>query len=172
MSTLISLPASSFIGDQDAQLVTGDAAASHINLVGRPALAFDDTEEEAAVSVEFEMPSQYSGSGLTATVHFAMASEEMMNVAIDIFVEAKTSDSDALDMESASGWGSVNSGTMQVDSAAEGAPQTLDITLSNNDSVAVGDLVRIGIRRDADHETDDDHAGDMFVFCVTLEDDG
>jgi hypothetical protein len=170
MATLLSLAASSFIGDQDAQLVVGDVAVPHASHLGRPCLAFDDTAEEAAVSVEFEMPSQYTGSGLTATVHFAMASDATNDVAIDIFVEAKTWN-DNLDMEAASSWATVNAGTKSVGSTTAGDPLSLDITLTNADSVAAGDLVRIGVRRDTDSASDD-AVGDMFVYSLTLEDDG
>jgi hypothetical protein len=169
MATLLSLAASSFIGDQDAQLVAGDVAVPHASHLGRPCLAFDDTAEEAAVSVEFEMPTQYSGSGLSATIHFAAGSDmDPAVVAVDVFVEAKTPNADTLDMVAESSWAAVNAGTKSL-GTDNGDPISLDIALTNADSVAAGDLVRIGIRRDTDSASDD-AVGDMFVYSVTLED--
>jgi|GEM_PF-3139256 len=171
MATLILLPASSFVGDQDAQLVAGDVAVPHASHLGRPCLAFDDTDEEAAVSVEFEMPTQYTGSGLSATIHFAAGSDmDPAAVAVDVFVEAKTPNADTLDMVTGSSWAAVNAGTKSL-GTDNGDPISLDIALTNADSVAAGDLVRIGIRRDTDSASDD-AVGDMFVYSLTLEDDG
>lgn len=162
------LPALFFIGDQDAQLVAGDAAAVPVSHVGRPAYAFDDTDEEAIVSGEFEWPDGYTGSGtLKATVHFAMASDTTNDIAIDAFVEAKTPGTDTLDMEAASSWDSANSGTSSVSGTTAGDPLALTITLTNKDSVASADLVRVGFRRDCD-SANDDATGDMFIYSVCL----
>ncbi len=166
-STLISLPASSFVGDNDAQLVGGDAAATPVNHLGRPAMAFDATDEEAMVSAELPMPGQYAGGVLTATIHFAMASDATNDIKLDMYVEAKTPDTDTLDMEAASSWHTLNTGTVSVGGTTAGDPLTLVITLTNKDSVAAGDLVRFGIRRDCD-SGDDDASGDLFIYSVDI----
>lgn len=171
MATLLNFPASSLIGDNDANLVAGDLAATPANKNGRPVLAFDDTDEEAALTPEVEMPSQYTGSGLKAVVHFFMASDAANNIALDVFVEAKTPDADTLDLETADSWDSANSGTKDLSGTTAGDPLTLEITLSNADSVAIGDLVRFGIRRDTD-SANDDASGDLFISCMEIEDGG
>lgn len=170
MATLFTFSAHALIGDNDAQLVAGDVAATPNVFIGRPGLEYDDTAEEAALTGEVEMPSQYTGSGLTAKIHFAMKSATSSNVRWDVLVEAKTPDTDTLDMEAASGWDSVNAGTAAVPGTA-GNPSDVSITLTNADSVAVGDLVRFGIRRDCDH-ADDAASGDAILFALTIEDDG
>ena len=165
--TLLNIPASAFIGDTDAQLVAGDVAAPHAAKKGRPVLAFDDTAEEAAVSAEMAMPGNYAGGTLMATVHFFMASDVTNDVAIDVFVEAKTPNADTLDMEAATSWDSANSGTLSVGGTTAGDPLSLAITLANKDSVAVGDLVRFGVRRDTD-SANDDASGDLYLAAVEI----
>lgn len=162
------LPATAFVGDNDAQLVAGDGSAAFVNHKGRPALAFDDTDEEAATSVEFEVSEDYTGLGtLKAKILFAMASDVTNDIAIDVFVESKTPNSDTLDMETATSWDSANSGTASVSGTTAGDPLTLVIILSNKDSIAAGDFVRIGIRRDTD-SANDDATGDMFIYSVSI----
>jgi len=171
MATLLNFPASALLGDNDAQLVAGDVGAVHASKKGRPVLAFDDMDEAAALAPEVEMPSQYSGSGLKAVVHFFMASDATNDIALDVFVEAKTPDSDTLDLEAATGWDSANSGTKSLSGTTAGDPLTLEITLTNADSVAAGDLVRFGVRRDTD-SGDDDASGDLYITAIEIEDDG
>ena len=171
MATLLNFPASCMIGDNDAQLVAGDVGAPHASFKGRPVLSFDHTNEEAAITPEVEMPSQYSGSGLKAVVHFFMASDATNDIALDVFVEAKTPNSDTLDLEAAVSWSAANSGTKSVGGTTAGDPLTLEITLTNADSVAAGDLVRFGVRRDTD-SGDDDANDNLYITCIEIEDDG
>lgn len=170
MATLLILPAPLWIGDEDAQLVAGDVAASLERFVGRLGYAFDTTAEEAIVTPELVMPTQYTGSGLTAIVHAASKSATSSNFRWDVLVEAKTPDTDTLDMEAANSWDSVNAASMAV-AATAGNPMDLSITLTNADSVAAGDLVRFGLRRDTDH-ADDAAGGDAMFFCMEIADDG
>lgn len=170
MATLLNFPANCLIGDNDENLVAGDAAAAPANKNGRPVMAFDDTDEEAALTPELEMPSQYTGSGLTAVVHFFMASDASNDIALDVFVEAKTPNSDTLDMETADSWDSANSDTMSLNGTTAGDPLSLEITLTNDDSLAAGDLVRFGVRRDTD-SANDDASGDLYITCLAIEDD-
>ena len=100
-TTVFPIPVTSFIGDTDAQLVAGDTAAAIVNHKGRPGFAFDDTDEEAIVSAEMVVPGSYAAGTLTAAVYFAMESDNTNDVALDVFVEAKTPNTDTLDMESA-----------------------------------------------------------------------
>jgi len=171
MATLLNFPASAMFGDDDAQLVAGDVIAPHDEHKGRSVLSFDSADEEAALTPEVTMPTQYTGTGLKAIVYFYMASDNTNDVAIDVFVEAITPNADTLDLEAATSWASANSGTKSVGSTTVGDLLSLSITLTNADSVAVGDLVRFGVRRDTD-SGNDDADGDMFIVALEIADDG
>ncbi len=168
MATLLTIPASAFFGDQDAQLVAGDAHAGQETFLGKPALAFDNTDEEAAVSPEFEMPKKYTGTGLKARLHWTSPTTTG-DVRLEVYVEAKTPNSDTLNTVTTASWASANAVTDDAPAGA-GDPLRVDVTLTNADGVAAGDTVRFGIRRDTDH-ADDDLADDAYVWTVTIEDD-
>ncbi len=167
-TTLFNFPAASMIPDDDAQLVAGDVAAQFTVHKGRLVLAFDDTEEKAAVTPEVAMPQAYAAGALTAICHFYMASDVTNDISLDVFVEAKTPNSDTLDLEAATDWDTANSGTVSLGSTTAGDPLTVSITLTNKDSVAAGDLVRFGIRRDTD-SGDDDAVGDLFLAAIEIQ---
>jgi len=169
-TTLLNFPANAMFGDNDAQLVAGDNPAVHDVFEGRPCLALDDTDEAAALTPEVAMPGQYAGGTLKATIHFFTASDNTNDLAMDVFVEAKTPHSDTLDMKSATGWDSANSGTVSVSGSTAGDPLTLTITLTNKDSVAASDLVRFGFRRDCD-SGNDDISGDVYVAALEIWED-
>lgn len=170
-TTLILLDANAFTGDEDAQLVGGDAAAIPVRHKGRPAWAFDDTDEAAIISAEMPMPADYAGGTLTATIYWATASDNINDVRWDVYVEAKTPNADTLDMEAATGWDTVNSASDSANGAATaGDPLSADVTLTNKDGVAIGDLVRFGIRRDTDYAAGDgdDISGDVFIYAIEI----
>ena len=164
--TLLTIPASAFIPDQNAQLVAGDVGASFVSHKDRPALSFDDTAEEAAVSPEYSMPGQYAGGTLKATLFLYTASDNTNDLAFDAFVEAVTA-LDTLDIEAAVSWDTANAGTVSVSGTTAGDLIALTITLANKDSVAAGDMVRFGVRRDCD-SADDDVSGDIFLASVEI----
>lgn len=166
--TIFILPATAFVGDNEAQLVTGDIVAAMDIFKTRPVLSYDDTDEEAAISCELPVPSHYGGGGIKAICHFFMASDNTNDIALDVFVESKTPNSDTLDLEAATSWDSANSGTVSLSGSTAGDPLTLTITLTNNDSIAVGDLVRFGIRRDCD-SVNDDATGDLYLASVEIQ---
>ena len=165
--TLLNFPASALIGDNDAQLVAGDVGAPHASFLGRPVLSFDATAEEAALTPSFSMPGQYAGGTLIATLHLFAASEATNGAVFDVFVEAVTPDTDTLDLEAASGWDTANSAIIEFGATTAGDAVDLQITLANKDSVAAGDLVRLGVRRDTD-SGDDDASGDIFLTALEL----
>ena len=173
MATLLIFDFSGLHGAYDAALVAGDvAAAPEVPAVGRGGWAFDDTDEEAVLTNEVEMPSQYTGSGLTGKVHGYFKTETTVTseAVMDVFVEAKTPGSDTLDMEAAASWDTANS--MEIDpGGTAGDPVVGSTTLTNADSVAVGDSVRFGLRRDCD-ATADIASGDFVVTSLVIEDDG
>lgn len=162
-TTLINFPASSFIGDTYAQLVSGDAGVLQTNHVGRPVISFDATTKQAAVSHETSMPAQYANGTLTMDIFLTMASDTTNNVALAAFVEAKTPNIDTFNIVAASGWDTANSGTRSVSGSTAGDPLKLSIPLTNDDSVATGDLVRFGIRRDTT-SVNDDAVGKLYLY--------
>ena len=167
--TLLNIPASAFIPDQNAQLVAGDVGASWVSHKDRPALSFDDTAEEAAVCPEYAMPGQYAGGTLKATLFLYMATDATNDIAFDVFVEAVTA-LDTLDLEAAVSWDTANAGTASVGGTTAGDLVAITITLANKDSVAAGDLVRFGVRRDTD-SANDDASGDAYLSSVEIWED-
>ncbi len=164
-TTLLSLSANSFIGDTDANLVAGDSGAIPVLHKGRPAISFDATTEQAMVSPEFIMPGQYAAGTLNADILFAMADDNTNDIALGVYLEAKTPNVDTLDMETATSWDVANSGTISLSGSTVGDPLKLSVPLTNNDSVATGDLVRLGIRRDT-LSPNDDASGKVFIYNV------
>lgn len=159
----INLPAQSF-------MIPATAGCARRVLQDRPFLAYDDTAVEAAISLPFEMPATYTGSGtLKADIFYMMASATSGSVDFDVLVEAITA-ADAVDLDSASSFDSANSGDQTVPATA-GYLGQLTITLSNKDSVAAGDYVRIKLERDADDSTNDTATGDARVLLVVIREE-
>lgn len=171
MASRLLLPSVAMHPDDNALLVAGDLAALWRAHVGRLVLGFDATDEMAAVTPEIPMPSQYTGSGLKAVLYFYMESDATNDVALDVFVEAKTPDGDTLDMETADDWDSANSGTKSLAGTTAGDLLKLEITLTNDDGLNAGDLVRFGVRRDTD-SANDDATGELFLAAIEIVDDG
>lgn len=168
MARAIVLPAVLFVGDSNAQFVAGDNPANPAVHVDRSVLSFPDgATESAAVSCEFQMPSDYAGGTLTAKVLYYAESATSGDFDLEVYVESKTPDADTLDMEAASSWDAANQADLTASGTA-GDPLTADVTLTNKDSVAAGDTVRIGLRRDSDDATDDDASGALFVAWISI----
>ena len=173
MATLLVLDASVFVGDADAQLAAGDGVASPENILSsRMWWAFDADNEEAIISKQLVMPSQYTGSGLKAILHGFFKTEAVAadEAVMEVFVEAVTPDTDTLDMETASSWDTTNQAIM-VPPTTAGNPTDTSKTLTNADSLAVGDSFRIGIRRDT-IDAVDTATGDFCLYAVEIADGG
>lgn len=146
---------------------TNGPAQPNIATYDRPYLAFDDTTQETARSYPISMPAAYTGSGtLKARITYMMATATSGTVDFEVSVEAVT-DGDSLDMDGAESFDAVNSGTETVPGTA-GYPSMIEVTVSNKDSVAAGDYVRLKLARDADDGTNDTATGDARVLLVTL----
>jgi hypothetical protein len=168
--TIFSLPAAIFVGDNDAQLVAGDNFATFSFIKNRTVLAFDaGTDEEAATSLELPCPSHYSGGGLKAICHFFMASDATNDIELGIYVEAKTPGVDTpLNMNTTASFDSANTATMSLSTSTAGDPLKLEVTLTNRDSIAVGDLCRFGVRRNT-QSANDDAAGDLYLAAIEIQ---
>lgn len=107
-------------------------------------LLFDASTEEWCCW-QFRMPADYA-SGLTAKIQYKMASATSNDVVWDVRV-SKTSDGQSQDVD-AQDFASANTATVTVPGTA-GYLDEASITLTNDDSVAAGDLVVIRLARAA-----------------------
>ena len=129
-------------------------------------LAFNDETPETVYSQAFRMPAEYAAGTVKFEVGYIMATATSGTVEWEVAVEAVT-DADALDLDTASGWDTVNTGTATVPATA-GYLDVITVTLTNKDSVAAGDMVRISLSRDADDATNDTATGDARVLWCCL----
>jgi hypothetical protein len=172
---LMTFPAESFLGDSTGRLDSNDLAAFLRNLENRWLLCFDDTDEMVANSPSFIMPqgdggfSGDTGAVLKVDIVFSANDTSPQEIRFEVYVEAVTPDSDVIDMEAAESWASANAATLTMPGTA-GSPQKLTITLTNDDSVQPGDLVRLSVRRNTAH-TDDDAAGNLNLHSLELWED-
>lgn len=167
----VDLPPTAWIGDGGPELVAGDVAAVPylFTTTQRPALAFADGSDESAVlSSQFVMPSEYTGSGtLKLKLKWCCAvGDNTKKVNWEAYVEA-ISEGDGVDLSATSSFDTANDdGGSSCKATAYYENETI-ITLSNKDSVAAGDLVRLGIRRDTD-DANDTAAGTAYILAAEL----
>lgn len=131
-----------------------------------PYLGFDDTTVETAQSFPFQMPAAYAGGTLYLDVWYMMATATSGSVAFRAYVEAITS-GDAVDLDAGDSYDSANQGNSTVPSTA-GYKKVLTITLTNKDSVAAGDWVRVKLDRYATDGTNDTATGDARVTHTVI----
>lgn len=126
----------------------------------RPTLAFDATTNETCYW-SFIAPNSITGT-LVLNVYYMMATATSGDVDVDVLVEA-ISDGE----NSADSFDTANSVDNTTVPATAGIIDVISVTLTNKDGIAAGDLVRIGLRRDAASDT---ATGDMLVLAVELQD--
>lgn len=141
----------------------GAAFVAHSN-PPRSSLAFDDsTNESAACSAV--LPIEYLGTGtLKAKLFFYSASANSGDAGWNVQVESVTP-GDTLDLEATTSFDTANNGTQALSGVA-GNLTEITISLTNKDSCAAGDLIRLGIERDAD--SSDTVSGDLYLTHVEL----
>lgn len=127
---------------------------------GRDALAFDDTTSESIIFA-FPMPAQYAAGTITLKVYYAMDTATTGDVDLDASIEAVT-DAELVDLDSFDTVNSVD-GTTVPGTAND--RDSVSITLTNKDSVAVGESVRLKLARDVA----DTASGDLWVVGVELQ---
>lgn len=133
----------------------------------RPALAFDDTTAETCYWT-FLAP-QGLTTPVTVVVTYCMASATSGTVEFEAAFEA-VSDGDATDLDATTSFDTVNTGTETVPGTA-GYMSQISVTMTNNDSIAAADYVRLSLSRDADDGTNDTATGDCYVLAVEVRDD-
>lgn len=133
----------------------------------RPVLAFDAATDEAA-RWSF-IASQSLAGPLTLIITYMMASAVAGAVRFQAALEA-VSAGDAVDLDAGDSFDTANSAGQTVPGTA-GYIGQLEITLTNADSIAAGDLGRLSLNRDADGTSGtDDATGDCYVLAVELRD--
>lgn len=130
-------------------------------------LAFDAATPQAAYWT------RTARQGLTGTLklllHYFMASATSGKIDFEASIEAVTP-GDTFSMVGAASFDTVNAANETVPGTVA-YPETLEITLTNKDSIAAGDQYRVKLERDADDGTDDTAAGDCYVTIVEIQDD-
>ena len=104
----------------------------------------------------------------TAVISYAMASATSGGVAFDVAVEAITS-GDATDTDATTSFDTVNAGNDGTVPGTAGYMEQISITLTNMDSVAAADYLRISVARDV-ADAADTATGDCYVFAVEIRD--
>lgn len=132
----------------------------------RPALAYDASTSETAYWTAV-VPQGWTGT-VTAVISYAMASATTGGVAFDVAVEAITS-GDATDTDATTSFDTVNGGSDASVPGTAGYMEQLSITLSNLDSAAAADLMRISVARDV-ADAADTATGDCYVLAVEIRD--
>ena len=133
----------------------------------RPVLAFDAATDETCYWTLIA-PQGVTGT-LTLIVSYVMASATSGSVRFQAQVEAVT-DGDTTDLDTDTSFDTANSAGETVPGTA-GHISQLSITLTNNDSMAAADYVRISLNRDADGTSGtDDATGDAYVLACEFRD--
>ena len=132
----------------------------------RPVLAFDASTSETAYWT-FVAPQGITGT-LTAVISYAMASATTGGVAFDVALEAITS-GDALDTDATTSFDSVNTGTDAAVPGTAGYMEQISITLTNADSIAAADLVRVSVARAVANGADT-ATGDCYLIACEIRD--
>lgn len=130
---------------------------------GRPVLAFDAATDETCYWT-FVAPQGLSGA-LTLLVHLFGNAAGTNSTFWQAAIEAVTP-GDAVDLDSATSFDTDNSGNVAMP-ATQGHQTTVSIALTNADSIAAGDYVRVRLNRDADNGSDN-FAADAYVSLVEL----
>jgi hypothetical protein len=128
----------------------------------RPVLIFDQTTIDKAYTRARRMPSDYGGGTLEATILYSMVSDvSPKTLYFDVAVEAITPNTggnsgDTTDLDTTSSFDTDNTGNDTVPDTTAGKLGELTITLTNDDSVAAGDLVRFRLQTNTTGDAVDD----------------
>ncbi len=110
----------------------------------------------------------YSGGGFTGTIHYTMASGTSDEVEWQIYMDCLTPNVDNSSLDTNT-WGTAD---VLVDTVSANAGRLFSISdssLLDEDSCALGDIMRVKIDTDADDGTNDDATGDRELRGVTIE---
>jgi len=151
--------------DDDSQAVVATYPTQE-DTANRFYVPFDDTDEEGILFGGI-MPQGYDlNQDLKLEIEGWMASATSGKIDLQAAVEAIT-EGDEIFMPSEASFDTTNSADETVPATATW-PMTITITLTNKDSVAAGDMIRIRLHRDADDGTNDTATGDFNLNKMRL----
>lgn len=134
----------------------------------RPVLAYDAAADEAAYW-SFIAPQGLTGT-ITLVITYMMASATSGTVGFQAQLEA-VSDGDATDLDAGTSFDTVNNSASTTVPATAGYIDQISITMTNADSVAAADYVRLSINRDGDGSAITDSAtGDAYLLLAEIRD--
>ena len=134
---------------QTAKLATSNTAVIDAGDKNWRLLFDDDTDETS--TWEFILDDDYGAGALSADIYFSMTSGATGAVIWTVEVMAVTP-GDAFDVGD-DGYDTANSVTQTVQNTAGHSTQAT-VSLSNSDSAAAGDYIRVRLARDADNGSD------------------
>lgn len=134
----------------------------------RPVLAFDASTDETAYWTAIA-PQGITGT-ITLVISYMMASATSGTVGIQAQIEAVT-DGDATDLDGTTSFDTVNNSASTTVPGTAGYIDQISITMTNNDSLAAADYLRVSINRDADGSAITDSAtGDLYLLAAEFRD--
>lgn len=133
----------------------------------RPVLAFDASTAETCYWT-LVAPQGMTGT-LTLVVSYMMASATTGKVDFAVAVEAFTS-GDSVDLDATTSFDTANTITAPTVPGTAGYMQQFSCTLTNADSAAASDYLRISLMRDATDGTNDTATGDCYVLWCEFRD--
>ena len=131
----------------------------------RMVLAFDADTAQTAYWV-FPWPQGATGT-ITFYGQYFMASATTGKIDFEAAVEAITA-GDSLDMDATTSFDTANTITAPTVPGTAGYPGEFTCTLTNKDSVAAGDYVRLSLKRDATDATNDTATGKCYLTVAEL----
>ena len=132
----------------------------------RPCLAFDASSNET-VYWTLVAPEDLT-TPLILVMTYIMASATSGNIIMQVAVEA-VSDGDATDLDAGTSFDTTNSTSATAVPGTAGYIDQLALTLTNGDSVAPGDYLRISVNRNAASGSDT-ATGDLYLLAAELRD--
>jgi hypothetical protein len=130
--------------------------------VGRPILLFDASTEETALWTVIA-PQGLSGA-LTAIVHYICMNAVTGTAAWNVQVEA-VSDGDSQGLEYSTSFDTEQTAGTGTVPGTQGYIDTISVSISNDDSLAVADYLRFGVFRDV---SADSVANDLALLAVEI----
>jgi hypothetical protein len=135
--------------------------ATFLYINERPLLRFDAATDQSC-RWTLVVPQGFTGT-MTLVISYIMATATSGAVRFQVQVEA-VSDGDTLDLDASTSFDTANSNGETVPGTA-GHISQLSVTLTNQDSAAAADMLRIHINRDADGTSGTD---DATGFCDVI----
>lgn len=105
---------------------------------------------------------------LTMVIYYLMASATTGGIRLQASVEAVTP-GDAFDLDAGNSFDTANGASDTTVPSTAGYMEAVSITLTTNDSMAAGDIIRIFVERVTGH-ADDNASGDLGIYKIEFRD--